>query len=244
MHSRIPQSQAYHHFADRRALLGLPNCFDVLSNAVFLVVGLVGLRFLFRSGASGAANAFTCRSERWPYVVFFLGVTLTAFGSAYYHLAPDNWRLLWDRLPMAVGFMAFLAAMIAERISVKAGLRLLTPLVGIGLASVVYWEWSEQRGAGDLRLYGLVQFYPLVAIILLFALFPPRYTGGAKLLAVAGLYGLAKVFEWLDAQVFAVTRVLSGHTLKHLCAGLAVYFILDMLEKRRATADSASAPLR
>ena len=147
LHSPIPQDQAYHHFADRRALLGIPNCLDVLSNVAFLIVGLLGLVFLFCSDATGPGKPFLSRSERWPYAVFFLGVTLTAFGSAYYHLAPQNSRLVWDRLPMTIGFTAFLAAMIAERISVKAGLRMLFPLIAIGLASVVYWEWSELRGA-------------------------------------------------------------------------------------------------
>jgi len=240
LHSPIPQSQGYHHFADRRALLGVPNCFDVLSNGIFLVIGVLGLRFLFRGGGAGAANSFTSRSERWPYVVFFIGVTLTSFGSAYYHLAPDNSRLVWDRLPMAIGFMAFLGAMIAERVSVKAGLGMLIPLVAVGLASVVYWGWSEHRGVGDLRLYLLVQFYSIVAIILLCVLFPPRYTGGTKLLGVVGLYGLAKVFELFDARVFAATGAVSGHTLKHLSAGLGVHFILDMLERRRPVADSAA----
>lgn len=242
LHAPIPQRQGYHHFADQRALLGIPRCLDVLSNAAFLLVGLLGLRFVFRGGTPGAVNAFICRSERWSYAVFFLGVTLTAFGSAYYHLAPDNSRLLWDRLPMTIAFMTFLAAMIAERISVSAGLRMLIPLLALGLASAVYWEWSELHGAGDLRLYGLVQFYPIVAIAILFALFPARYTGGAKLLAVAGLYALAKVFEHFDTQILAATGVVSGHTLKHLSAGLAVYLILDMLTKRRPTDGSPMRP--
>jgi hypothetical protein len=107
LHSPIPQSLDYHRFADRRTLLGIPNCFNVLSNVIFLVVGVLGLRFLFRGDGASAANSFTYRSERWPYVVFFLGVTLTAFGSAYYHLAPENSRLVWDRLPMAIGFTRF-----------------------------------------------------------------------------------------------------------------------------------------
>ena len=33
--------------------------------------------------------------------VFFAGILLTAFGSSFYHLAPDNERLFWDRLDQA-----------------------------------------------------------------------------------------------------------------------------------------------
>ncbi len=240
LHSPVPQSQDYHHFADRRTLLGVRNCFNVLSNAIFLVVGLLGLRFLFRRNSFGEGDAFISRSERWPYVLFFLGVTLTAFGSAYYHLAPQNSRLVWDRLPMTIGFMAFLSAMIAERISIKAGLRMLIPLTAIGLASVFYWEWGELHGAGDLRPYGLVQFYPIVAIFLMFVLFPPRYTGSAKLLGALSLYALAKAFELFDAQFFDAIRAVSGHTLKHLSAGLATYVILWMLQERRGVTHSSA----
>ena len=232
LHSPIPQSQAYHAFADRGTRLGIPNAFDVVSNVVFLVVGGLGLWYVFRVDPGRASAAFLSKGERWPYAVFFLGVTLTAFGSAYYHFAPDNSRLVWDRLPMTTGFMAFLAAMIAERIDVKAGLHLLIPLVAVGAASVLYWLWTELRGAGDLRPYILVQLYPFVALLLLLALFPPRYTRSANLLGAVGLYGLAKLLELFDKQVFAATRVVSGHTLKHLAAGAGTYVILEMLKKR------------
>jgi hypothetical protein len=92
---------------------------------------------------------------------------------------------------------------------------------------------TEQRGAGDLRLYALVQFYPIVAVPLLLWLLPPRYTRGGDLLIAAATYALAKVPELLDGWFFSVTRSVSGHTLKHLLAALAGYWVLSMLEKRR-----------
>ena len=151
LHAPVAQSLAYHHFADRRTIFGIPNGCDVLSNALFLVVGGLGLWYVLCANPGRGSAAFLSQGERWPYAVFFLGVLLTAFGSAYYHLTPDNARLVWDRLPMTVGFMAFLAAMIAERIDLRAGLWLLIPLIAIGAGSVFYWEWTELRGAGDLR---------------------------------------------------------------------------------------------
>jgi hypothetical protein len=232
LHSPVPQSESYHHFADRRSFLGIPNCLDVLSNAAFLVVGFLGLWFLFRPEKTGNLNLFLARAERWPYAIFFLGVALTAFGSAYYHLAPQDSRLVWDRLPMTVGFMAFLAAMIAERISVRLGIQLLIPLLAVGAASVLYWQWTQLRGVGDLRFYIVVQLYPFLAFLLLLALFTPRYSGTAYLLVAVGLYALAKLFELLDRQIFALTGALSGHTLKHLTAGAATYAILRMLKSR------------
>jgi hypothetical protein len=237
---RIPQPLAYHHFADQHPILGVPNAFDVLSNFGFLVVGLLGLLWLRRWQAK-PTSAFLNESERWPYLIFFLGVTLTAFGSAYYHLAPDNARLVWDRLPMTIAFTAFLAALLSERIGVEVGSGLLLPLVAIGAASVFYWIWTEQRGTGDLRFYGLVQAYPFLALILLLILFPPRYTGGKSLLIALAWYVLAKVCELYDRQIFDATRVLSGHTIKHLSAAIGTLVILQMLRNRQP-AELKAAP--
>ncbi|HEY7203682.1 MAG TPA: alkaline phytoceramidase [Methylomirabilota bacterium] len=228
----IPQDPAYHHLADARALLGIPNALNVLSNAAFVLVGILGLRFILAPGGV-PGHAFEDPGERWPYVVVFAGLLLTGFGSAYYHWAPGNARLAWDRLPLAITVMGLLDATIADRVGVRPALRLLAPLVALAVISVGYWHVTEQRGAGDLRLYALVQFYPLVAVPLLLWLLPPRYTRGGHLLAAAAIYALAKVPELLDRWFLSVTGVVSGHTLKHLLAALAGYCVLRMLEQRR-----------
>ncbi len=225
----IPQDLAYHRLADSRAWLGIPNALNVLSNAGFLLIGALGLAFVLRRGG----RAFQEPAEQWPYVVFFGGLLLTGVGSAYYHWAPGNARLAWDRLPLAITLMGLLAATIAERIGVKAARWLLGPLVVLAAGSVIYWHYTEQRGAGDLRLYALVQFYPIVAVPLLLWWLPPRYTRGSDLLAAAATYAAAKVPELLDAWILSVTRVVSGHTLKHLLAALAGYWVLHMLRYRR-----------
>jgi len=135
----IPQDQGYHAFADDRTMLGVPNFLNVASNLPFLVVGSLGLGLLLRPGAVGPNGPVLERAERGPLLVLFAGVLLTAFGSAYYHLAPDNARLVWDRLPMTVAFMGFFASMIGERVSVRAGAWLLWPLVWLGFVSVFKW---------------------------------------------------------------------------------------------------------
>lgn len=227
----IPQDPAYHRLADSRPWLGIPNVLNVLSNAGFLLVGALGLAFVV--GGGGGGHAFRAPGERWPYAVFFGGLLLTGFGSAYYHWEPGNARLAWDRLPLAITLMGLLAATIAERIGVKTGLWLLGPLVAIAAGSVVYWHWTEQWGAGDLRLYALVQFYPVLAIPLMLWWLPPRYTRGGELLAAAATYAVAKVPELLDGWILSATRTVSGHTLKHLLAALAGYWVLGMLRHRR-----------
>jgi len=229
---RIPQPQAYHSFADQRSFRGIPNFADVVSNLPFAVFGLWGLFFWLQSNSELNPNHFVDRRERWPYLVTFVGVLLTAFGSAYYHLEPSNARLVWDRLPMTITFMAVVAAMIAERISVRAGLWLLPVLVLVGMSSVLQWYLSELRGVGDLRFYATVQAYS-VLFVLIVLLLPPRYTRSSDLAIVAGFYVLAKVLETLDKPIFELGHVVSGHTLKHLAAATAGYWILRMLQKRR-----------
>ena len=160
----IPQDQNYHAFADGRTMLGVPNFLNVVSILPFLVVGVLGLKLLLFTDAGHPAGSVWEEAERRPLLVFFAGVSLTAFGSAYYHLAPDNDRLVWDRLPMTIAFMGFFASMIGDRIGLRAGMWLLWPLVWLGFASVLNWRMGESHDAGDLRLYGFVQFYPLLAI--------------------------------------------------------------------------------
>lgn len=224
----IPQPLAYHNFADQRRWLGIPNFGDVVSNLPFALVGIAGLIFLFGAGA----REFSDPRERWPYVVMFASLILTAFGSAYYHLAPGNARLVWDRIPIMMVFMALLAAVIAERVRVAAGLALFPVFEIFGVASVLTWRAGELQGHGDLRFYAAVQVYAIL-ILLLALLFAPKYTRGADFAAVVGFYVLAKILEESDRQVFAVGHLVSGHTLKHLAAAAAGYWILRMLQKRQ-----------
>src|SRR5215467_1399145 len=225
----IPQPLAYHNFADQRPWLGIPNFGDVASNLPFAIVGIWGLIFLFGPGAQKFSDA----RERWLYVVMFSSLILTAFGSAYYHLAPGNARLVWDRIPIMMVFMALLAAVVAERVTVTAGLALFPLFEIVGVGSVLVWRAGELQGHGDLRFYAAVQVYAIL-ILLLSLLFPPKYTRGADFAAVVGFYVLAKILEESDRQVFALTHFVSGHTLKHLAAAAAGYWILRMLQKRKS----------
>lgn len=236
------QPATYHQFADQRAFFGVPNFFDVISNLPFLLLGWRGLWFVLGSRRR-RPEAFQQPPERLPWLVFFAGLALTSAGSGYYHWAPSNATLLWDRLPMTLAFMGFFAAVLCERVDVRAGVRWLFPLVLVGVGSVLYWDLTEDRAAGDLRVYVMVQFAPLLAIALLLLLFSPRYTrGGAVVLALA-LYGVAKGFEVLDSAIFALGGMVSGHTLKHLAAGAAAYALLRMLQTREPIVPLRRAPV-
>jgi hypothetical protein len=239
----IRQDQDYHRFADGRALLGIENAADVLSSLAFVLAGVLGLVFLWRN--RGSSTRFSAAEETRAYWALFCAIALAGLGSMYYHLAPDDARLAWDRGPIAVAFMCLLAAVIAERVDVKAGVKLLVPLVVLGAVSVLYWVAFD-----DLRPYGLVQFGVLAAVLVLAALFPSRYSKGEALWAAAALYGVAKLFELQDRQIYELTgHWVSGHTLKHLTAAAALCAILWSLERRSlrdalVSRPSSSRPIR
>jgi hypothetical protein len=223
----MPQPIDYHNFADRRAMLGVANFLDVASNIGFLLVGIAGLVVVFRPG-----TRFEFTSERWPYAVFFLGMLLTAAGSAYYHLAPDNERLFWDRLPMTIAFMSLVAAQVVDRISVRAGLALLVPMLLVGAASVVYWRATERAGVGNVLPYGMLQGYSAVILLLIALVRPSRYTRGHDIYWVFTAYAISKLLELLDRQFLALGNLVSGHTLKHLAAAVAGLVVCRMLMLR------------
>lgn len=221
----LRQDQAYHEFADNRVLFGIENAADTLSSLVFVTVGVAGLLFLRRQRQG--EGCFETPAEMCAYWLLFGAVAATGLGSAWYHQAPDDARLVWDRLPMAVAFTSLLAAVITERVSRTAGSRLLLPLTLLGAASVVYWAV-----AGDLRPYAVVQFGSFAVLVVLGILFPSRYTQGGVLFVVLGAYVVAKFFELHDREIYELGHWVSGHTLKHLAAALAPCLLLRSLARR------------
>jgi hypothetical protein len=227
---RIPLGIGYHDFADKRSLLGIPNCLDVLSNIPFFVAGAWGVLWLL---TKAGRESFVERWERLPYVVFFAGVALTGIGSFWYHLEPGNDRLPWDLVPMTFSFMSMVVAIVMERISTRIGLLTYIPLLLLGITSVGYWYITESQGRGDYRFYLFVQFFSPVLLAVVVWLFPPRYTGSGYLVFAFILFVLAKVMERFDSRIYAATGIVSGHSLKHVTAGLACYWVLRMLQRRR-----------
>lgn len=224
----MPQPLDYHDFADQRDAFGVENFLDVVTNAAFLLAGLAGL-FVVLSGRAVLESP----AERWPWAVFFLGVLLTAAGSAWYHLSPDNETLFWDRLPMTVAFMALVASQVVDRISVRAGLRLLVPMLLVGAASVIYWIATERAGAGNVLPYGILQGYSVIVLLLMAVLKHSRYTRGNDLYFIFGWYVLAKLLETFDEQVLALGHLVSGHSLKHVAAAVGGFVACRMLVRRR-----------
>jgi len=233
----MPQPLAYHDFADKREAYGIENFLDVTSNLAFTLAGVAGLLLVLRP-----RTCFASAAERWPYLVFAVGVLLTGAGSCYYHLAPNNETLFWDRLPMTISFMSLIAAQIVDRVDVRTGLLALVPMLLIGIGTVVYWIVTERLGRGNVVPYGVLQAYSVIVLLKLAAMHPSRYTHGNAIYAVFAGYLLAKGFEHFDRQIFEVTGVVSGHTLKHVAAGLAGLPVVYMLWRRQLAAPVAPQP--
>lgn len=230
---KIPLGANYHNFADTRSMLGLPHALDVLSNVPFLIAGVWGLLWLL---GKSSRLSFMDERERIPYLVFFAGVALTGIGSFWYHVSPSNSRLPWDLVPMTCSFVSLVVALFMERVNVKLGLICLPPLLLLGIASVAAWYFSEARGSGDYKFYLFVQFFSPAVLALIVGLFPPRYSGIRYLGAAFALFVAAKLFESFDRQIYFLGKIVSGHSLKHVTAGLSCYLILRMLQVRHAIA--------
>lgn len=209
----IPQPLGYHNFADKRPLLSVPNAGDVLSNLPFIIVGILGLFFILTRSSSSTST------QRWSYIAMFAGLLLTGFGSGYYHLAPDNQRLVWDRMPMTIAVAGFIGVLLVDRFDAKV-IAIVPVLMALGIASVIQWGISEQRGQGDLRWYGLYQGMVMIFAAELLLMFRSRERN-FQVFALAALANLAaKIFELLDVPIYHFGGTVSGHTLKHLSASL------------------------
>jgi uncharacterized membrane protein len=219
----VGQDPAYHVMADQRTIFGVPNAWNVASNAAFLVAGVFGLVTTHRR--------LRDRWTRWPYRTLFAGTVLTAFGSTWYHLAPDNAGLVWDRLPMTIAFTGLLTAVVAERVSERIARNLLVPLMIAGGLSVLYWYATELAGRGDLRPYALIQFGSIAVMLIVLLRYRSAESGAPFLWAGLGCYAAAKIFELADAPIYGALPV-SGHTLKHFAAAAGIVAVAFMLEAR------------
>lgn len=226
-HGPITQLTHYHEFADQSTFMGLPHAADVLSNLGFALVAAWGMAKLWP-----VRHHPSLQAGRHGYMLFLISLLLTAFGSGFYHLAPDNMRLVWDRLPIAFACAGLLAAVRAENVpNARGGMG--TVLLGLfALASVAWWRISDSQGNGDLRLYLLLQGLPLILIPMWQTIYrapsKDRQAFGLALL----LYIVAKGAELTDHQLLAVFDVISGHTLKHLLASGAAAILVGRLVQR------------
>lgn len=217
----ISQDLAYHKFADTRALLGINNFFDVVSNLPFMFAGLLGLCGIYKYWGINSS---------WSWLILFAAIFLVALGSSYYHFNPENKTLTWDRLPMAIGFMALFVIVLSDYVNNKLEKWLLIPMCLVGIASVIYWHITD-----DLRIYAWVQFVSIALLLIIILAYKPSHLKTKYLLYAFVFYTLSKLAEHFDQQIFEwLGYFVSGHTIKHLLASAAT-FSFYLLLKRRVT---------
>lgn len=224
----IPQDPVYHAFADAEEIFGIPNFRNVVSNVPFVVVGIAGLAMLVASRRIALLPGLSV-----VYILMFAGLVLTGLGSAWYHLEPNNTTLVWDRLGITLTIAALFAVVLGEHVSKRWALRLILPLVIAGIASVLYWSFSESRGVGDLRAYALVQFMPMILLPLILLTHPSPFDRYAFLWWAIGLYAVAKLFELFDAEIYRISGLVSGHSMKHIVGAAAMLVVLAGIRSRK-----------
>ncbi|KWU24800.1 hypothetical protein AS149_32150 [Burkholderia cenocepacia] len=203
----LQQPQEYHHFADTRALWLIPNAADVLSNLFISVSGLACLRWVSKQRKEGALLGAAI-------TVAGIGLLLTGVGSGFYHWHPTDARLVWDRLPMTIVFAGMVLCLWSSATLVRP--RWYHALMVVAAAVGTVWFWVAR---GSLWPYALLQFGGIFAMLSLVV--RGRVLGASAWWKVMQWYGLAKVFEYFDKELWSWTgHLVSGHTLKHLaCAG-------------------------
>jgi len=216
IHPPIEQSLMYHNFSDSKRVFEIPNFWNVLTNVPFLLVGFLGLLRL---------KVFA--KDHRQYLIFFVGVILVSVGSGYYHLNPSNDTLVWDRLPMTIAFMTLLSILISEFIGDSLGRKMLLPLLGLGLGSILWWVLMK-----DLRLYVIVQFVPILIIPILLIFFRSQHDSIRTYWFVLIAYLAAKILEHFDSFFYEYFRF-SGHSLKHLVSAVALFKLYLHYKKRQ-----------
>lgn len=197
-------------YADERTFFGIPNFFLVMPGVLFVIFGLMGLWMLWNERKTFLRSI---------WMIFFIASIGIGIGSGYYHVDPSDPRLFWDRLSISTAFMALLAGVVTERISLNRAKTIAPLLILAGMGSIFYWAW-----AGDLRFYLLIQYFSIIALPLLCFCFPMK--GDKYIYGLVIFYVLAKLVEMVDGQIFSLThQMISGLTLKQLCGAVGVYFI-------------------
>ena len=229
LHGRIGQPADYHQFAEIRDLFGIPNGGNVVSNLAFIWAGWFGI---YLHGKLRGKPELP--DGNGAFIMLIVGSMFTALGSAYYHAFPSNDSLVWDRIPMTICFSAIFAEYVAIHVNASWEKWILPPMLILGILSVIYWKWTGENGADDLRPYLMVQFFPLLLIPLTVLLFPSEGNQSSAWTKAIVWYAIAKVFEFADQLIYVATAdTVSGHTLKHIASGIAIAYALRGMYERR-----------
>lgn len=202
--NKITVPQGYHDFVDKRSFLRIPNFLDVISNLAILLPALYLLQT--RKKKSLLSN------------LLILHISLLAITSGYYHLNPSDKTVFWDIMSIATGCIIVL--LIIMNTTTEYNLLLYI----FAVFSIIYWKKT-----GDLRLYLLIYIgVPLYIIA--------KYYKNNNLQIYLFIMILCNILVWLtefnDHYIYKITNnLVSGHTLKHIFAGIGIFYVIKILQK-------------
>lgn len=211
----LAQDQAYHNFVDKHSFIGIPNFHNVMSNLPFVLVAILG--FIDMKKYPGKYT--------FSWGVFFTGVLLVAPGSAYYHWNPNDATLVWDRIPMTIGFMGLVASIFVDVFKIKNEKAFTFGLLALGVYTVIHWAIF-----GDLRIYAWLQGTTILVMFYMGLAYKESHLSMPHLLGSVAFYVAAKMTESNDVPIFESLSY-SGHSIKHLLAAVAVMLLVLMKRK-------------
>jgi hypothetical protein len=211
------------------ALLAEP--INALSNAAFLLAGLVGLQLvLWRPPEERNADLFLL-----PVLVLFIGL-----GSLAFHLYADQGTALADVIPITVFMLVYLGFALNRFLGVPPGF---TVLAVIGFGAIVALVSQVQCAEGAIGFLGGAQrakpcfngsiFYlpALIALIVVgLAVHERGHRAAPWLLWAAAIFAVSIVLRSLDlalcGQVVIDGRKVGTHFAWHVLNALALFLLL------------------
>jgi hypothetical protein len=228
--SPVIKGPGFHTYADARYWLGIPHVGDVLSNLPFVIVGIMGLV---------AAQTVTA-VPRHLVQLFFLAILGIGLGSGAYHVHPIDATLAFDWLPIVVALAWLTALVLADRVDARVGRIAAVVLPALAIGSVLWWWSGGGTTGGDMRWYAMLQLLFVATVPVVVVLYPKGALSRGDLLLGVGCFVAARALHANDRAILEATGV-SGHTLKHLAAGVAAYFVLRAVRRARPVETPALA---
>ena len=230
----VAQPGHLHGFVDQRSWWGIACAMDVLSNLPFALLGLMGLVCLF------SHRRQIPWTQRGLATLFFIGLTVTAAASSWYHSQADDAGLAIDRLGMVVAFAGLLGLAAADRISPRAGVALGLAVLVLGPLSV--WVWFA---LGNVLAWAALQFGSMALVLWLAWVKPIPGALAVRWGWVIVIYAIAKIFEQADEAVYALSsQLVSGHSIKHVVASFAALPIISAIVGLGKDRAESASPFR
>lgn len=119
------------------------------------------------------------QGELWGWTCFYIGVAAVAFGSSYYHLKPNDARLVWDRLPVNLlsVFLHFLIIMLLSAALILTQISCLTKLddhcIHFDHCNLYHWKdwWAKGNNIHHAATFGWSSEYIVLEASTIFPFF-------------------------------------------------------------------------